>query len=198
MAPDEDLCALDQPAVGFGENHAFWFFDADDRVHGYHHINAFQNFYDLRAERSWLTFPDGRVLYDAAEGAGTTRRRAAGANLAFTCIEPFRRWSVEYAATMRVSFAHQLAEGRPFEGPRCLAQIHLDFETAAEPWVYGALGAGAEAPESRFIGGRRYEQLCRVTGRVRTDDGDDVRVVGAGMRTHRRGPREMQGWSGHC
>ena len=200
MTPEDDLCLLEQPpgTVGYGENHAFWFFDAAGKVHGYNHISALQSWYELRSERNWLILPDGRVLYNANEGTQTRKRRVGGANLTFDCVDPFRRWSVDYLGTMRISSSEELAAGPAVEGPRCIVDLHLDVETAAAPWTYGALSAGVDAPASKFIGGHRYEQLCRVSGRLRTDDGDDIRIEGTGVRTHRRGPRDMHGWHGHC
>jgi len=192
LPPEDDYCALDQPAGAtlYGENHAFWFFDAQNQAHAYNHVDAFQHFYELRTERNWLIFPDGRVLYNWTEAAHTSRRKAGGGCLTFTCIEPFRRWTIDYLGTMRISSADEMAQGPAQEGPRAVVEYHCDVVTAAEPWKQG---------EGYAFGDTRYEQLFRMTGRLKTSQGDDLRLSGAGVRTHRRGRRalEPRNWFGH-
>src|SRR4029078_8314529 len=85
-------------------------------------------------------------------------------------------------------------------GPRAVVQFHIDAEMAAPPWPIGRLDpdAGAEmaAHSARFVGGERYEQLYRMTGFVRIDQ-EELHIAGTGMRTHRRGTREMERWHAH-
>ncbi len=187
---DHDYCMLEQPegTSHYGENHAFWFFDDDNQAHSYNHVDAIQHFYELRTERNWLMLADGRVLYNWNEGRHTTRRQAGGNCLKFTCIEPFRRWSIDYLGTMRVSSAEELASARGHEGPRAIVEYHVDVVTAAEPWKQG---------KGYAYGDTRYEQLYRHTGYVKTSLGDDLKIAGTGVRTHRRGPRIMSNWHGH-
>ena len=90
---------------------------------------------------------------------------------------------------MRVSSAEELAQARGHEGPRAIVDYHIDVETAAEPWKQG---------KGYAYGDTRYEQLFRHTGYVRTSLGDDLKISGTGVRTHRRGPRIMGDWFGHC
>jgi len=198
MPPEADY-ALDQPPPGFaqyGENHAFWFFDKDNKVHGYTHLEAFQDWFPLKNDRTWLALPDGRVLYNWTEGFQSSPRKPAGANSFYECVEPFRRWSVNYLGTMQISSADELRRGRPTAGSRALVRYHLDVVTAAPPFPQGKLGMAPSAEVLNAIGGTRYEQLFRVTGTVHIDN-ETIELAGAGVRTHRQGLRNMTGWHGH-
>ena len=190
LPPDHDYCMLEQPegTDQYGENHAFWFFDDAGQVHGYNHVDAIQHFYQLRTERNWLIFPDGRVLYNWNEAAHTGKRQAGGGCLKFTCHEPFRRWSVDFLGTMRVSSAEEMARGPGRDGHRAIVDYHIDVEMAAEPWRQG---------KGYKYGDTRYEQLYRHHGYLRTSEGDELTIAGTGVRTHRRGPRIMSDWFGH-
>lgn len=199
MPPEADYALMEQPEGTdlFGENHAFWFFDEQNRAHGYTHTEAFQDFYELRAERFWLTLPDGRIFYTWGDGFRGTRRAPAGANLVMTCIEPFRHWSIDFFGSMRLSDAEELAQGRPIEGSRPVVRLHIDVEIAAEPWRLGSLGMKDNPFAASFFGENRYEQLCRFTGWARIEKEEPIRLSGMAMRTHRRGSRRMKGWHGH-
>lgn len=199
MPPEADYALLEQPPGSemFGENHAFWFFDEENRAHGYTHTEAFQDCYELRAERGWLTLPDGRLFYTWGDGFRSTRRAPAGSNLVMTCVEPFRHWTVDFLGSMRQSTSEELSRGRPVEGSRPVVRLHIDVVTAAEPWRLGSLSMKENAFAMSFIGEDRYEQLCRFTGWVQVEREAPIRLAGMAMRTHRRGSRRMKGWHGH-
>jgi hypothetical protein len=199
MPPEADYALLEQPEGTnlFGENHAFWFFDERGQAHGYTHTEAFQDFFELRAERFWLTLPDGRIFYTWGDGYRSSKRAPAGSNLVMTCVEPFRRWTVDFFGTVRLSYAEELAQSRPIEGSRPVARLHVDVEIAAEPWRLGTLGMKDNPFAKSFFGEDRYEQLCRFTGWVAIEKEEPIRLSGMAMRTHRRGSRRMAGWHGH-
>jgi len=199
LPPEADLALAEPPAgtTGYGENHAFWCMDARNRVHSYAHIEDFQDCFRLRIERHWIALEDGTVLYDFSDGWRSTPQQPAGANLVFTCVEPFRRWEVDFLGTMRISSSAEQVKGRPVEGPRALVRYHLEVETAAPPAQSGRLPTAiSDAAAMRIKGGVRYEQLTRVTGWFEID-GRRVELAGSGVRTHRRGTRDMAGWNGH-
>jgi len=200
MRAEDDHALAAQPSPGFGENQAFWFFDETNRIHSYNHLDIIQDAFPLRTERHWLALGDGRVLYNYADGWRSTPTRPSGANMVFECVEPFRTWTIDFLGTMRISSAEELSRGRPVEGPRAVVQFHIDAEMATPPWPIGRLDpdAGAEmaSDSGRFVGGERYEQLYRMRGHVRIDR-EEFDIAGTGMRTHRRGTREMERWHGH-
>ena len=200
MRPEDDFALDAQPSPGYGENQAFWFFDQNDKVHSYNHLDIIQDAFPLRTERHWLALKDGRVLYNYVDGWRSTPRKPAGANLVYECVEPFRTWTIDFLGTMRISSAEELSRGRPVEGPRAVVEFHIDAEMAAPPWQLGSLdarsGADLASDSGRFIGGERYEQLYRMTGHIRIDQ-EHIDIAGIGVRTHRRGTREMERWHGH-
>lgn len=207
--PEDDFPVLERPSdqPTFGENHAFWFFDDGNRVHSYNHLTTLDELFTYRRERNWLLLPDGtddpRVLVSWSEGGQTTAKGPGGANLVFQCIEPFRRWRVEYTGTMRDMTSSELTRGRLREGRRVLVRYTVDADMAVPPWQQGTLSAAArdafDRDAGRFIGGLRYEQLFRMTGRLKIfdDEGLELEFTGSGMRTHRRGERQLTRWHGH-
>ena len=64
MRPEDDFALDAQPFPGYGENQAFWFFDENNKVHSYNHLDIIQDAFPLRTERHWLALKDGRVLYN--------------------------------------------------------------------------------------------------------------------------------------
>jgi hypothetical protein len=69
------------------------------------------------------------------------------------------------------------------------------------PWVQGALLKAAAdrlgEVEGGFMGGFRYEHLFRAEG-VFEVDGRSRPFKGTGLRIHRQGVRQMDGFWGHC
>lgn len=151
---------------------------------------------DGRTLRLWSQ-QAGSLAFDAA---GKAAIRGAGP-LRFECIEPFRRWAMEYDGTaLQSSTASEVAGLRQRE-PVPLA-FRFKAEMAAAPWLMGGMTEEAarqmQAGEAgALMGGLRYEQLCRVTGHVRLD-GTDIPVTGTGMRVRRQGVRSMAAALGHC
>lgn len=156
-------------------------------------LNAVQR--DGGAYRVWRRLPgvsaqgpDGRV---AKRGAGSLR---------FECLEPFRRWSVEFDGLARRSTTARQLAGES-DGEEAALAFRFEAEMAEPPWLMGGMTAEAAnamaGQGGALMGGLRYEQLCRVTGWVRMG-GDKKRVAGTGMRVRRQGVRHMGGAPGHC
>lgn len=145
-------------------------------------------------------------LWDEARGRasisaeGRCDTRGAGP-LEFRCIEPFRRWSMDFEGqAFQSSTADQLS-GKPDGAPIDLA-FHIDATMAAPPWLMGAMlpetGRAMKAGDAgAMMGGLRYEQLCRVSGTV-TVNGETRGISGTGMRVRRQGVRNMAAALGHC
>jgi hypothetical protein len=150
---------------------------------------------DGRAFRVWDKLPGV-----ATTGAGGKAAKRGAGPLVFQCLEPFRRWAMEFDGAARQSTTESLMAGRPASGDAALA-FRFEAEMAVPPWLMGGMSAEAanamSAAGGVLMGGLRYEQLCRVTGWVRVA-GEEHRVAGAGMRVRRRGVRNMSGAPGHC
>jgi hypothetical protein len=152
---------------------------------------------DGRTLRVWSKEP-GSLAMDAAGNAAV---RGAGA-LRFQCIEPFRRWTVEFDGLAMQSTTDAEIAGARERTPVPLA-FRFEAEMAAPPWLMGGMTEEAArqmkaGDGSELMGGVRYEQLCRVSGSV-AFDGTRHRVEKAsGMRVRRQGVRNMGAALGHC
>jgi hypothetical protein len=163
-------------------------------------------------ERPWvqLNFVDrsGRTLrrfsqeagFAAADARGRLAIRGAGP-LRFQCIEPFRRWTIEFEGQALQSTTSLQLAGAP-DGAAVGLAFRFEAEMAAPPWLMGGMTAEAArkmqaGDAGALMGGVRYEQLCRVNGTV-TVDGEERAIAGTGMRVRRQGVRNMGAAIGHC
>lgn len=151
---------------------------------------------DGRTLRVWAAEP-GHL---ASDGAGRPAIRGAGP-LRFQCVEPFRRWTMEFDGTAMQSTSEAERSGSRERVAVPLA-FRFEAEMAAPPWPMGGMTpemakAMAEGDAGALMGGVRYEQLCRVTGNV-TLDGATQAIEGTGMRVRRQGVRNMAAALGHC
>jgi hypothetical protein len=206
-----DLCATepvdDDPF--YGENYALWIWD-DEHSIGVHtylktigHVASFKH----HRESIFVFLPGGVVLTSEQDGLfpSTDPTVFRGPNLVMECVEPFRRWRASYDSTAMRTTAARMRESLLCIEPAEALAFDLDITIAKPPWSHGsyltgelanAVAAG-EAPRAPWSQGMRYEQLIRVSGTIRTKDGE-MPLSGAGMRTHRLGPRNTAAFPGHA
>jgi len=144
-----------------------------------------------------------RALVEMNEGLRTNADTIGSAGLTMRCVEPFRRWRLEFAGTMRETTQAALAAG-PLgdgEGRRILLDWDADVTTDSPVFRQGGTPESArlmqESAAGRYIGGARYEQLFRANVRFRIQGEPELRFTATGTRTHRRGPRNVAGYAGH-
>lgn len=142
---------------------------------------------DGRTFRVW----DRLVGHSRAGEQGPATVLGAGP-LRLECVEPFRRWRMQFDGAALQSTVRLQMSGRETGD---LANLRFEFEAemAAPPWLMGGMTAEA----AMLMGGLRYEQLCRVHGTV--DIGHEHYAIrGTGMRVRRQGVRRMATANGHC
>jgi hypothetical protein len=156
------------------------------------------NFVDRtgRTLRLWSQEPG----YQASDAQGRQAIRGAGP-LRFQCIEPFRRWTIEFEGHAFTSTTTRQMAGEP-DGASVDLAFRFEAEMAAPPWLMGGMTAAAArsikaGDAGALMGGVRYEQLCRIKGSARID-GEDHAIDGTGMRVRRQGVRNMGAAMGHC
>jgi len=186
---------LEPPAgqPGFGENHAFWIHDEASGLHINGHLMTSEDVgaYDRRITKLSVLFPSGRTLIVRESGGVSSPSTAAGANLRYECVEPFRRWRCDYKGVLQdVTVARAYISGLPMEPHRVPVSFEIDAEMGAPAWIQGAFTEGGLGPVASFIGGERYEQLFRARGRL-TVGGQSFAIDGFGNRTHRLGRRDL-------
>ena len=157
-----------------------------------------------------LAFASGRVLNVFAAGAvhdplgadGEPRVLGAGP-LSFELVEPFRHWRMRIdGAATETSTQAQIDGWTPGgAGELVPVALELDLRAAVPPWETGTLLAEAAhvlatQDEGDLMGGPRFEQLCRATGRLRVGD-DERELRGGALRIRRRGVRRLAQFRGH-
>lgn len=172
-------------------------------------IEAISKNWDAHDIQVNIAFPDGRVFrlretapsVPAAGVDGQPTVLGAG-GLEFRCLEPFDTWTMTYDGKAVQTSSSDLVDGNT-DGPLVNVSFHVEAKMAVPPWVQGALLSEASAQltssvEGGLMGGPRYEQLFRATGRVAVDDGEEHRFTGTGLRIRRQGIRKLEGFWGHC
>jgi hypothetical protein len=184
----------DDPA--FGENDALWVWDDERRIGIHVHLRTLPGrLYHLRRENINVFLPDGTVLMRLQDGPGTTSRAAAGPNLVCQCEEPYRRWSFDFDCMAQPATVDELRAGPLRDGPLAPVAFDVDATMTVPAWRQGAFfDTGTEA--TNFYGGFRIEQLLRGEGTVRLG-AETIRIAGPGLRTHRRGGRNLVDYPGH-
>jgi len=192
-ARDYPILAQPPGQASFGENQAFWIHDEASGVQINGHLNSCEDIgaYAQRVAKLSVLFPNGRTLLIRETGAGSDETSVASANLRYRCLEPFRRWSCEFDGVMQdTTITRAYGTGAILDFPRVPVSFRIDTEMAAPAWIQGAFTDGGLGPVEAFIGGERYEQLFRATGRLRVGN-DTIDWSGYGDRTHRMGRRDL-------
>jgi hypothetical protein len=156
-----------------------------------------------------ISFADGRVFNVLGSGKvheplgvdGKPRILGAGP-LSFELIEPFRHWKMRFdGLALASTVENQIASRRPDSEPNVSVEIEIDIVSAAPPWENGELlreakRVLAEQDEGALMGGPRFEQLSRATGRLRVGDWEH-RIDGGALRIRRQGIRRLGTFRGH-
>jgi hypothetical protein len=156
----------------------------------------------LAGGRVVTLFRPGKV-HDPLGADGRPRTLGAG-GLSFELIEPYRHWRARLEGTgTEITAEDQIngwvpgGEGRPVP-----IELELDIRSAAPPWEPGTLLEEAgrvlvTQEEGALMGGPRFEQLSRVTGRIRVGD-EEHQLRGGGLRIRRQGVRRLATFRGHA
>ncbi|KPM54184.1 hypothetical protein ACG83_19450 [Frankia sp. R43] len=159
-----------------------------------------------------IALADGRVfnIFDAGKvhdpiGADGRPRTLGAGPLSYELVEPFRHWrgrldGLAVQTTVRAQIDGSYRRGAS-DGPLVPVELALDLRSAVPPWEGGTLleEAGlvlATQEEGALMGGPRFEQLFRASGRLRL--GDEVYDLnGGGLRIRRAGIRRLAAFRGH-
>jgi hypothetical protein len=132
-----------------------------------------------------LFHPSGDVLVDRSYGHDS--ERPGSANLVLTCVEPFRRWRVQFTGYLQQVSAHLLQLGRMADSPEIPVSLDLEYSSVMPAWGHATDGD---------VAGTHYEQNGFVTGEIRCGL-ETITYDGFGFRDRIAGPKETARMSGH-
>jgi hypothetical protein len=203
--PLEAEQVLEQPPdVPFwSENLLFALYDPGNDIGMWLHLGTVPTDWATWEDRVLVSLPpDQGVLTMWAYHRTAPARWPAGANLAFTCVEPFRRWRVSFHGwCLRTPYA-EMRTGVVHDGEKVPLGIDLGIDCVTPVWdAHMAAGqaTGRGSMDSQGWATEHYEQLYLVTGTVLLPSGE-VAFRGSGWRDHSRGPRgggTGAPWGGH-
>lgn len=173
-------------------------------------IEAVADQWDTHDAQVNIALGGGRVLnlfeagkvHDPLGPDGAPRVLGAGP-LSFELVEPFRHWRLRLDGVAIERTVHdQIAGTPPPGGPGVPVDIEIDLHAAVPPWENGGLLPEAkrvldDQDEGGLMGGPRFEQLARATGRARVGD-VEYAIDGGALRVRRRGVRRLGTFRGHA
>jgi hypothetical protein len=174
-------------------------------------IEAEASSWDNRRVQGNFAVAGGRILNGAGMGVAHSpfgpdgRPTVLGAGpLAFTCIDPFRRWRASYDGTVVDGTVEQQIARTLDPGHRTAVKFDVELEMVTPAWVQDispdkvARMSAADATEAANMGiGWRFEHLFRARG-VFHLDGRSREFNGVGLRIKRQSVRPLGGFRGHC
>jgi len=216
LPDDADLMLAEPPAPPFDwvrEGASVWLFDEEGRFAipriG---VEAEPHSWDNRRFAANFAFADGRVLQDAGVGpmppAFDEAGRPAvlgGGPITFRCLEPFRRWLVEFDGTVVDTRVEDQLAGTVDRSRRIALRYQFKLEMAVPPNIqsitpeaFFKLGKGEQRDAVSVGLGLRFEQMLRGEGELEVDGiRRAVRVTGS--RVKRRSIRtDGLMLRGHC
>jgi hypothetical protein len=201
--PDErERVVASPPAVPlWSENLVFALYDPSRDIGFWLHLGTVPGDWTMWEDRVYAYLPhDEGVLSMWAYHRTPPERRPAGSNLAFECIEPWRRWRLTFDGFALPTSDDEMAEGLARQGRLQRLGLDLEIECATPAWDYqGPVDArSTDDMSDQSWAKEHYEQLYRARGRVRLESGE-LEVDACGWRDHSRGPRGGDGapWGGH-
>jgi hypothetical protein len=185
------------------ENMLFALHDPTTNVSLWLHLGTVPNDWSMWHDMCYATLPDGDgVLSMWSFHRTAPKRRPAGANTRFRCIEPFRHWHVTFDGYGLHTPTVEMADGRAREGDKRRFGVDLEIEFVTPAWDMHTAATSATGTGGMHDQGwakEHYEQLYRATGQVDLGNGD-LAFNGYGWRDHSSGPRgggTGAPWGGH-
>ena len=192
------------PDVPFwSENLLFAIYDPTSDVALWLHLGTVPNDWGMWHEMCYASLPgDDGVLSMWSYHRTAPERRPGGANSSFRCIEPFRRWRVEFDGFGLHTTNADMDAGLARVGPNRRFVVDLDIEAITPVWdahTSAESSAGKGSMHEQGWAKEHYEQLYRARGTV-DFGGGAIDFDGSGWRDHSQGPRGGGGgapWGGH-
>lgn len=213
LTPEHDLFFSEKPDnPEMRESTSVWLYEengafAFPRVG----IEAEASSWDTRRVQGNFAIAGGRILNGAGMGAAHSpfgadgKPRILGAGpIAFTCIEPFRKWRMTFDGTAVDGTIEQQIRKTIDPKNRRSVRFDVELEMVTPAWVQDlspekvAKMSPRDADEAKYMGiGWRFEHLFRARGTF-FFDGKNHEFRGSGLRIKRQSVRPLGGFRGHC
>lgn len=186
----------------WSENLLFAVYDEKLDIGLWLHLGTMPTDWGFWEDRVLMSLPgDEGVLSQRSYLRTPAERRPGAANLTAACLEPFRRWRVEFDG-WGVRTPYERMRTRLVEdGIQEPFAVDLEITASTPVWnlhqaAQHATGRGSMRDQG--WASEHYEQVYRAIGMVRLPDGRTLPFDGTGWRDHSRGPRGGdKPWGGH-
>lgn len=180
--PDEALWA---------ENFCFQAWDREQDLGLWVHVARMPYDHDIWRETVVVFLPGDRYFLSRAFARGAHEAGPGSAGTKITCVEPFRRFRLQFDGVGRYVRQADVNDGALRDGLAQPFQMDLEFEAAAPLW-----DMSAHLKDQHFAT-MHHEQSCLVSGTFKTLDETFTMRQGSGMRDHSRGPRDFTRLTSH-
>jgi hypothetical protein len=187
----------------WAENLLFTLYDPHCDIGFWLHLGTVPTEWTMWEDKIFAMLPgDDGVLSMTGYHKPTPERRPGASCLRFECLEPYRRWRVQFDGMCLHTSNADMASGRAQDGRRQRLSIDVEVECATPVWdahLAANEKTGRGAMREQGWAKEHYEQLVRARGTVRTEAGEFA-YDGTGWRDHSRGPRgggTGAAWGGH-
>lgn len=214
LAPHYDYMLAERPEdPAMRESASIWLFEENgDFAFPRIGIEGIGAVWDTHRTDCNFAFRDGRALYGHESEARTLdpigpdgKPTILGSGgVKFECIEPYRKWRVEYDGHPIDTTSDAMREVDHKTDKRAHVKFEADLTMVTPCWVQDhtpekvAQMSQREADDARSMGvGYRMEHLFRAEGRLEID-GKSRDFKATGNRIHRQSVRPLDGFRGHC
>jgi hypothetical protein len=175
----------------WGETMYFHVWNPDAGAGVFLHVGRWPGDLDLWWAQTIALLPGGELLVDRSWGRASDDRGPATGNLRITCVEPLRRWRLEFDGAAEPTTLARMAAGPVGAGAARALRFAIDLEAAAPVWdMHGAFGM-----DGVTWAAHHHTQGLRSTGTL-SSEGREWRMDGVAQRDHSSGPRELSDFGG--
>ena len=183
--PESDLPHTPVDIPNWTEHYFFFGYDPVNQYGICVHIGRIPE-----APRVWrsvlqIYLPGEDLLVLKSYGEGDSRGPCAGP-LKIRCIEPFRRWTIDFDGAAFSTTRGVITSEIVRDGPAELSSFHLVFEAAGP---LHALQKGKELTPGMTVAAFHTSQVLHMRGSAQYRD-KRIDVNGMGVRDHSDGPRD--------
>ncbi len=179
----------DQP--GWSETMYFHVWSVEHGVGVFVHVGRWPDDLDLWWVQTIAMLPDGRLLVDRSWGRALDNRGPATGNLRIMCVEPLRRWRLQFDGAGEATDLLAMSTRPVGAGPAQPFAFDVELTAAAPVWDMGrALGAPEPKIDELSWAAFHHTQGFHADGELRVA-GERTSLRGVAHRDHSSGLRDV-------